>query len=71
MAAPSKFEVLHTDAKEIFLGALKTCDIASSFDRRIRFEGDALHRLRTDGTSSSVIDMDSFKDIFVIAVARH
>jgi glycerate 2-kinase len=70
MAAPSRFEVLHTDAKEIFLGALKACDIASSFDRRIRFEGGVLHRLTADGTSSSVIDMDSFKDIFVIALGK-
>ncbi len=47
MPASSEFEleVLHTEAKEIFFGALKACDIASSFDRCIRFEGDVLHRL--------------------------
>lgn len=70
MATPNEFEVLHTDAKEIFLGALKICDIVSSFDRRLRFEGDALHRLTADGGSSSVIDMDCFKDIFVIALGK-
>ena len=70
MAVPSEFQVLHTEAKEIFFDALKACDIASSFDRRIRFEGDVLHRLAADGTSSSAIDISSFKQVFVVALGK-
>ena len=70
MAVPSEFQVLHTEAKEIFFDALKACDIASSFDRRIRFEGDVLHRLAADGTDSSTIDISSFKQVFVVALGK-
>src|SRR5258708_39892979 len=70
VTATSEFEILHTEAKEIFFGALKACDIASSLDRRIRFEGDVLHRLTADGTSSSVIDMGRFQEIFVFALGK-
>lgn len=70
MAVPSEFQVLHAEAKEIFFDALKACDIASSFDRRIRFEGDVLHRLAADGTSSSAIDISSFKQVFVVALGK-
>jgi len=45
--APRDFE--HTEAKEIFFGALKACDIASSLVQRIRCEGDVLHHLTADG----------------------
>jgi len=68
--ASSEFEALHTEAKEIFFGALKACDIASSFDRRIRFEGDVLHRLAADGTSSSTIDLSNFEQILVVALGK-
>ena len=70
MIASSEFEALHTEAKEIFFGALKACDIASSFDRRIRFEGDVLHRLAADGTSSSTIDLSNFEQILVVALGK-
>jgi glycerate 2-kinase len=70
VAAPNEFEVRHAEAAEIFFDALKACDIASSFDRRIRFEGDVLHRLAADGTSSSTIDMNNFKQIFVVALGK-
>ncbi|HEX4785549.1 MAG TPA: DUF4147 domain-containing protein [Candidatus Sulfotelmatobacter sp.] len=70
MTATSEFEILHTEAKEIFFRALKACDIASSLDRRIRFEGDLLHRLTADGASTSMIDMGSFQEIFVIALGK-
>ena len=70
MSATSEFEALHTEAKEIFLGALKACDIASSFDRHIRFEGDVLHRLTADGTGLSTTDLSRFKEIFVVALGK-
>ena len=66
----SEFESLHTEAKGIFVGALKACDIASSLDRRITFEGDWLHRLAADGERSSTIDLSSFREIFVVALGK-
>ena len=38
-------ETMHATATEIFTGAVAACNIASAFDRRIRFEGHRLHRL--------------------------
>ena len=38
-------ETHHTTATEIFTGALKACNIATAFDRRLRFDGHVLHRL--------------------------
>ena len=67
MGTFSEFEVLHAEPKEIFFDALEACDIASSFDRRIRFQGAVLHRLAVDGASLSTIDMNSFKQVFVVA----
>ena len=43
-------EALHATATEIFTGALEACSIASAFDRRIRFEGNTMHRLMPDGS---------------------
>ena len=42
-------DTLHTTATDIFTGAVAACNIASAFDRRIRIEGDTLHRLLPDG----------------------
>jgi glycerate 2-kinase len=70
VAALGEFEVLHTGTKEIYFGALRACDIASSFDRRIRFEGDVLHRLTSDGSNLSTIDTGAFKQIFVVALGK-
>jgi len=66
----SEYEILHTEAKEIFFGALKACDIASSLNRRIRFEGDVLHRLAANGASLSTIDVSRFKEVFVVALGK-
>jgi len=65
-----EYKALHTEAKDIFLGTLQACDIASSLDRRIRFDGDVLHRLTADGPGSSTIDLTSFREIFVVAVGK-
>jgi hydroxypyruvate reductase len=63
-------ETLHATATEIFTGAVEACNIASAFDRRIRFEGDTLHRLLPDGSGPADIKLSSYKRIFVIALGK-
>jgi hydroxypyruvate reductase len=63
-------ETLHATATEIFTDALAACNIASAFDRRIRFEGDTLHRLLPDGSGPATIDLAAYKRIFVIALGK-
>jgi glycerate 2-kinase len=70
---PASFTVLdalHTTATEIFTGSLKACNIASAFDRRLRFEGHTLHRLMPDGSGPATIDLSAYKRIFVIAMGK-
>jgi hydroxypyruvate reductase len=69
-ASAAALESLHATATEIFTGALEACSIGSAFDRRIRFEGDALHRLLPDGSGPSSIKLSSYKRIFVIAMGK-
>jgi hydroxypyruvate reductase len=69
-AGDTSLDALHTAATQIFTGALKACNIASAFDRRLRFEGDTLHRLMPDGTGPTSIDLSSYKRIFVIALGK-
>ncbi|HUA92237.1 MAG TPA: DUF4147 domain-containing protein [Terracidiphilus sp.] len=66
----STLDALHTTATDIFTGALAACNIASAFDRRIRFEGNLLHRLLPDGSGPSTIDLSEYKRIFVIALGK-
>jgi hydroxypyruvate reductase len=61
---------LHTTATEIFTGALNACSIGSAFDRRMRFEGNTLHRLVPDGSGPASINLASYKRIFVIALGK-
>ena len=61
---------LHATANSIFAGALEACNIASAFDRRIRFEDGKLVRLMPDGTGPEVIDLEQHKRIFVIAMGK-
>ncbi len=63
-------ESLHTTATGIFTGALKACNIASAFDRRLRFEGHTLHRLLPDGSGPTTIDLSAYKRVFVIALGK-
>ncbi len=63
-------EALHSTVTEIFTGAIKACNIASAFDRRIRFEGDRLHRLLPDGSGPATIDLSCYKRIYVIALGK-
>jgi hydroxypyruvate reductase len=63
-------ETLHSTATEIFTGALEACNIPSAFDRRIRFEGNTLHRLLPDGSGPPTINLSAYKRIFVIALGK-
>jgi len=61
---------LHATATEIFTGALEACNIPSAFDRRMRFEGNTLHRLLPDGSGPATINLACYKRIFVIALGK-
>ena len=69
-AGDTALEALHTTAAGIFTGAIKACNIASAFDRRLRFEGHTLHRLMPDGSGPAAIDLSIYKRIFVIALGK-
>jgi hydroxypyruvate reductase len=69
-AVDSSLDTLHATATEIFTGAIEACDIASAFDRRIRIEGNVLHRLLPDGSGPDTIDLSHFKKIFDIALGK-
>jgi hydroxypyruvate reductase len=66
----SALDSLHLSATEIFTGAVQACNIASAFDRRIRFEGNTLHRLLPDGSGPATINLACYKRIFVIALGK-
>jgi hydroxypyruvate reductase len=66
----SALDSLHLTATEIFTGAVQACNIASAFDRRIRFEGNTLHRLLPDGSGPATINLASYKRIFVVALGK-
>jgi hydroxypyruvate reductase len=66
----SPLETLHSTAMEIFTGAVAACNIASAFDRRIRFEGNTLHRLLPDGSGPATINLAAYKRVFVIALGK-
>jgi hydroxypyruvate reductase len=63
-------ESLHATATGIFTGALKACNIASAFDRRLSFEGNILRRLLPDGSGPTTIDVSAYKRVFVIALGK-
>jgi len=66
----SALETLHARATEIFKDAVAACNIASAFDRRLRFEGNTLHRLLPDGSGPSTINLGCYKKVFVIALGK-
>jgi glycerate 2-kinase len=63
-------ESLHSTATGIFSGALAACNIETAFDRRIRVEGNVLHRLMADGSGPEKIDLNAYKRVFVIALGK-
>jgi glycerate 2-kinase len=60
----------HSTATEIFTGAIAACNIASAFDRRLRFDGDTLHRLLPDGSGPPTIKLSAYKRVFVVALGK-
>jgi len=66
----SVLDALHATATEIFTGAVDACNVESAFDRRIRFEGNVMHRLIPDGSGPAEINLGSYKRIFVIALGK-
>jgi hydroxypyruvate reductase len=66
----TSLETLHDTATDIFTGALAACNIGSAFDRRLRFEGDKLHRLMPEGSGPETIDLAGYKRILVIAIGK-
>ena len=63
-------DTLHATATGIFTGAVTACSIESAFDRRIRFEGNVMHRLLPDGSGPATINLASYKRVFVIALGK-
>jgi glycerate 2-kinase len=69
-ASGTALDGLHATAATIFDEAIKECNIATAFDRRIRFEGNILKRLLPDGSGPEAIDLASFKRIFIVALGK-
>jgi hydroxypyruvate reductase len=66
----SVLDTLHDASTHIFTGAIEACNIASAFDRRIRFEGSRMHRLMPDGSGPATIDLSNYRRVFVIALGK-
>lgn len=64
------FDTLHSTVTEIFTNALAACNIESAFDRRIKFDGNVMHRLLPDGSGPETIDLSGYRRIFVIALGK-
>jgi glycerate 2-kinase len=69
-ASDTALDTMHATATKIFTGAIEACNIASAFDRRLRFEGNTLHRLLPDGSGPATINLASYKRIFVISLGK-
>jgi len=69
-ANDTALDSLHASATGIFTGALKACNIATAFDRRLHFDGDTLQRLMPDGCGPATIDLSAYKRVFVIALGK-
>jgi glycerate 2-kinase len=63
-------ESQHATATGIFTGAIEACNIPTAFDRRIRFEGNTMHRLIPDGSGPDTINLSAYKRIFVVAIGK-
>jgi hydroxypyruvate reductase len=70
VSGDTALDSLHAEATDIFTGALEACNIESAFDRRIRFEGNMLHRLLPDGSGPDRINLSQYKRVFVIALGK-
>ena len=70
VSSDPSLDILHSTATEIFTGAIAACSTQSAFDRRIRFEGNMLHRLIPAGSGPASICLSNYKKIFVIALGK-
>jgi hydroxypyruvate reductase len=66
----SLLEAIHETATGIFVGAVEGCSIDSAFDRRIRFEGNTMHRVLPDGSGPDTINLASYKRVLVVALGK-
>jgi glycerate 2-kinase len=63
-------EELHAGSRDIFDRALQACDIPKAFDRHLHFEGRTLVRHPSPRLPSMSQPLDSFKEIYVIALGK-
>ncbi len=70
MEPQAQLEVLHSDAKKIFLHAIEECNIARAFDRHLHFEGATLVRHPSPVVKPSVQSLGECKKIVVIAFGK-
>jgi glycerate 2-kinase len=63
-------EDLHRDAQDIFEHALGECGIPAAFDRHLRFQGKTLIRNISPLLPPSVIELNKFKNIVIIAIGK-
>lgn len=69
-ASDIALESLHAAATGIFTGAVKACDIAAAFDRRLQFDDRFMYRLLPDGSGPDTIDLTAYKHVFAIAMGK-
>ena len=63
-------EALHSDAKAIFLHAMKACDIRRAFDRHLHFEGKTLVRHPSPAVKPMTQSLEKYKRVVVIAFGK-
>lgn len=63
-------DAMHQTATSLFTGSLEASSVVAGFDRRIRIDGQVLHRLIPDGSGPETIDMSAYKRIFIIAMGK-
>jgi hydroxypyruvate reductase len=68
--AMTTLEGLHAGARDIFLHALRECDIAAAFDRHLHFEGRTLVRHPSPRLPEISQPLEKFKKIYVIALGK-
>lgn len=63
----SRLRQLHADARAIFEGALRACDVDAAMERHLRFEGKTLIRPLA---GSGPISLDDYDEVLVIALGK-
>ena len=68
--AASKLEELHSAAQDIFLHALKACEVGAAFDRHLHLEGTTLVRHPSAALKPVSVPLDRYKKVFVISFGK-